>query len=213
MSRNKIRKIFDLLFERFGEQHWWPGETEFEIIIGAILTQGTNWNNVEKAINNIKEEGLLDIEKFKTLNIEKIKRLIKPSGFYNVKGERLKNFIDEFKNKFKSIDDMKKSGKNELREWLLSIKGIGKETADSIILYALRKPVFVVDAYTRRILERHRIIKGNEDYDEIQRIFEDNLPEDEKIFNEYHALLVKTGKEFCLKKNPRCKECPLNILT
>lgn len=213
MSRNKIRKIFDLLFERFGEQHWWPGDTEFEIIIGAILTQGTNWNNVEKAINNIKEEGLLDINKFKDLKIQDVKRLIKPSGFYNVKGERLKNFIDEFKNKFKDIDDMKKLGKNELREWLLSIKGIGKETADSIILYALRKPVFVVDVYTRRILNRHNIIKGNEEYDEIRKIFEDNLPNDERIFNEYHALLVKIGKEFCLKKNPKCKECPLNILT
>lgn len=213
MSNNKIKKIYDLLFDAFGNQHWWPGETDFEIIIGAILTQGTNWKNVEKAINNIKKEGLLEIDKFKDLKIQKIKRLIKPSGFYNVKGERLKNFIDGFKNKFQKIEDLKKLDIYELREWLLSIKGIGKETADSIILYALKKPVFVVDAYTRRILKRHSFINGNEDYEKIRKFFEDNLPKDERLYNEYHALLVKVGKEFCFKINPKCEKCPLNILT
>jgi endonuclease-3 related protein len=210
MWENKIRKIYEILFKRFGEQHWWPGETDFEIIVGAILTQGTNWKNVEKSINNIKERGLLELEKFKNLSIEEIRELIKPSGFFNVKAKRLKNFLDEFSRRFRSIDEMKTMERDELRKYLLSIKGIGKETADSIILYALKKPIFVVDAYTRRILVRHNIIKGDEDYEYIRRLFEDNLPDDEKLFNEYHALLVKLGKEYCLKKKPLCSECPLN---
>uniref|UniRef100_A0A7C4U7X3 Endonuclease III domain-containing protein n=1 Tax=candidate division WOR-3 bacterium TaxID=2052148 RepID=A0A7C4U7X3_UNCW3 len=210
MWENKIRKIYEILFKRFGEQHWWPGETDFEIIVGAILTQGTNWKNVEKSINNIKERGLLELEKFKNLSIEEIRELIKPSGFFNVKAKRLKNFLNEFSRRFRSIDEMKTMERDELRKYLLSIKGIGKETADSIILYALKKPIFVVDAYTRRILVRHNIIKGDEDYEYIRRLFEDNLPDDEKLFNEYHALLVKLGKEYCLKKKPLCSECPLN---
>jgi len=210
MWENKIRKIYEILFKRFGEQHWWPGETDFEIIVGAILTQGTNWKNVEKSINNIKERGLLELEKFKNLSIEEIRELIKPSGFFNVKAKRLKNFLNEFSRRFRSIDEMKTMERDELRKYLLSIKGIGKETADSIILYALKKPIFVVDAYTRRILVRHNIIKGDEDYEYIRRLFEDNLPDDEKLFNEYHALLVKLGKEYCLKKKPLYSECPLN---
>lgn len=212
MSRNKIETIFNILFKRFGEQHWWPGDTSFEIIIGAILTQGTNWNNVEKAIGNIKKEGLLDIDRFKDLKIEKIKYLVKPSGFYNVKAQRLKIFLSEFKKRFKKIEEMKEMEIEEIRQWLLSIKGIGKETADSIILYALNKPVFVVDAYTRRILKRHNLINGDEDYEIIRKIFEDNLPKDQKIYNEYHALLVKVGKDYCFKNNPYCEKCPLKII-
>jgi len=207
---NKIIKIYTTLYKSFGAQHWWPGETPFEIMIGAILTQNTNWKNVEKAISNIKNEGLLDPFKLNSISKKELEILIMPSGFYRLKAERLKNFLEYFIKDFNgSVEKMKKLNRDELRDYLLSIKGIGKETADSIILYALNKAIFVVDAYTQRILSRHNLIKLGEDYDVIQSIFHKTLPENVKLFNEYHALLVKIGKEFCFRKFPLCDKCPL----
>ena len=210
LKADLILKFYQKLYRHFGPQHWWPGETPFEVMVGAILTQNTAWKNVERAIENLKRENALSPEEINKMNIEKLAQLIKPSGFYNLKAKRLKSFIERFMEDFNGdIQEMKKLEKHTLREWLLSIPGIGRETADSIILYAIEKPIFVVDAYTRRILSRHGFIKGDEDYDEIQEIFHRNLPHDTGLFNEYHALIVRLGKEYCKKQNPLCETCPL----
>lgn len=202
--------IYQRLFKTFGQQHWWPGESPFEIMVGAILTQNTNWQNVEKAIDNIKKAGLLN-PKDLLKNRKKIPKLVRPSGFYKLKSKRLINFlkffVGEYDGEFKK---MAQEPTGILRTKLLRIEGIGPETADSILLYALKKPVFVVDAYTRRILLRHKIIKEENTYEEIQKIFEKNLPVDVQFYNEYHALIVRLGKNYCKKNEPLCDTCPIS---
>lgn len=205
-----LKKIFDKLFITFGPQKWWPASSPFEVAVGAILTQNTNWQNVEKAINNLKKNGLLNPKKLKELDEKTLAILIKPAGYYNQKSKKLKEFIKFLWNNYGGkMENMEKEDPYTLREKLLSIKGIGKETADSILLYALNIPSFVVDTYTYRIMLRHGLISEDVDYDELKELFEKNLEKDVKLFNEYHALLVKTGKEFCKKSAPRCSECPL----
>jgi endonuclease-3 related protein len=178
-------------------------------MVGAILTQNTSWRNVEKAIQKLKGKGVLNPEGIHHLKRSELARLIKSSGYYRIKTDRLKSFIDFL---FEEYDgNIKKMGRErlgELREKLLGVKGIGPETADSILLYGLKKPIFVVDAYTRRILSRHGIISEKASYEEVQKLFMDYLPRDEKLFNEYHALFVYLGKTVC-KKIPRCELCPL----
>jgi len=204
-----LLKMYKQLFDKFGPQHWWPGETPFEIMVGAILTQNTNWQNVEKAINNIKKAGLLDPKKMLVYK-KKIPYLIRPSGFYQLKTKRLIEFLRYFVERYDGeIKNFELKDTKSLRDELLSIKGIGPETADSILLYALNRPVFVVDAYTRRFLFRHKLIDDDADYDEIQRLFEENLPRNTRLYNEYHALIVKLGKEYCKKNEPLCDICPL----
>jgi len=208
--KSRLVSIYQKLHSHFGQQHWWPGESSFEVIIGAILTQNTNWHNVEKAINNIKAARCMGPKKLNGLTNRKLAKLIRPAGYYNIKTRRLKNFLGFFiKSYGGSVERMSLVDSQSLREELLNVNGIGPETADSILLYALNKPVFVVDAYTKRILLRHKLIKEDSSYDTIQQLFMDNLIRDEKLFNEYHALLVRLGKDFCLKNNPRCKACPL----
>ncbi|MCX7995870.1 MAG: endonuclease III domain-containing protein [candidate division WOR-3 bacterium] len=206
---DRLMKIYNILFERFGPQNWWPGESPFEVMVGAILTQNTNWQNVEKAIDNIKKAGMLSPHKLLE-NKERIPQLIRPSGFYKLKSKRLIAFLEYFVHNYDG-DAENFSGKNtdSLRRELLSIAGIGPETADSILLYALNRPVFVVDAYTCRILSRHKLISRNKDYEEIRKFFEENLPRSVRLYNEYHALLVKLGKEYCKKNEPLCNTCPL----
>ena len=208
-----LKEIYDKLLTRFGPQHWWPGETPFEVIIGAILTQNTNWSNVEKAIHNLKDAGLLSPEGLHKCALPRLATLIKPSGYFNVKAKRLKNFIDWL---FESYEgDLTRLFVLEtsiLRAELLTVKGIGPETADSIVLYAAGKPTFVCDAYTYRIMLRHRFIPEETGYDELKALFEDTLPRDAKLFNEYHALLVRLGKTYCKKTKPLCPECPLEDL-
>ncbi len=206
-----LSRIFKLLYNHFGPQQWWPGDTPFEVMVGAILTQNTNWINVEKAIYNLKSKGVLDVKKIARCPESLLAELIRPAGYYNVKTKRLKNFVEYFIQQYDGkIEQMKIVGTERLREELLKIKGVGHETADSILLYALEKPVFVVDAYTKRVLTRHRIIAdGKLTYDEVQKIFHDNLPEDVQLFNEYHALFVRLGKEYCRPK-PLCEGCPLS---
>ena len=178
--------------------------------VGAILTQNTNWQNVEKAINNLKQDRLLQADELYRLSHRRLASLIKPAGYYNVKAKRLKNFLRFLFQSCKgSLRKLSLQDTQELRLQLLSVNGIGPETADSILLYALEKPVFVVDAYTKRILSRHRFIKENATYEEIKDLFMKNLKADVKSFNEYHALLVRLGKEFCLKNRPKCEICPL----
>ncbi len=206
----KLNLIYNKLYTRFGTQNWWPADTTFEVIVGAILTQNTNWQNVEKAIVNLKQYRLFSPQRLYRLRKEKLAALIKPTGYYNLKAKRLKEFLNFFFTFYKgSIERMSLVNTEKLRQQLLSVRGIGPETADSILLYALEKPVFVVDAYTRRILSRHHFIKDAATYKEIQNLFMKNLKKSVKLFNEYHALLVRLGKDFCLKNKPRCQICPL----
>ncbi|MGA2171875.1 MAG: endonuclease III domain-containing protein [Sedimentisphaerales bacterium] len=212
MLSEQLKEIYDLLFSRFGPQKWWPGDTPFEVIIGAILTQNTNWTNVEKAITNLKKAKVLSPNELHKLDIKQLAELIRPAGYYNIKAKRLKNFLDWlFENYAGKLENLENVPTAELRQQLLSIKGIGPETADSILLYALNRPVFVVDAYTARIAFRHHLIDEGADYHQIQELFESNLPSDIKLFNEYHALLVHLGKDFC-RPAPKCSGCPVNHL-
>ncbi|MGC2423606.1 MAG: deoxyribonuclease V [Nitrospirota bacterium] len=209
-GRDDVIDIFNILLKHFGPQHWWPGETPFEVMVGAILTQNTNWTNVEKAIGNLKRAGALAPETIDAMPAAKLAELIKPSGYFNIKSKRLKSFISYFMEKYGgSIKKMKKREPSELREELLSVPGIGQETADSIMLYALDMPVFVVDAYTKRIFSRHGFFSPDSDYIEVQKLFMDCLPKDVKLYNEYHALIVRLAKERCAKKAGECEICIL----
>lgn len=207
--KKHLLDIYKRLYAALGSQHWWPGDTPFEIIVGAILTQNTAWTNVEKAINNLKQNRLLSAKALSKSKPSKIAKLIRPSGYYNIKTKRLKNFLNFLNDKFNGdLDQLLKHETGRLRTELLEINGIGPETADSILLYAANKPVFVIDAYTKRIFSRHGLIKKDAAYEEAQYFFMSNLPKNLKLYNEYHALIVKIGKEFC-KKNPKCRICPL----
>ena len=209
--KRKLNSIFRRLYSAFGQQYWWPAESAFEVTIGAILTQNTNWLNVEKAIAALKEKKLLSAKKLYALTPKKIASLIKSAGYYNVKAIRIKNFLKFFFDNYAaSIKTIAAVDLAVLRKQLLEVNGIGQETADSILLYALDKPIFVVDAYTKRILFRHGLIKEGADYSSVQDIFMRNLKVDVKLFNEYHALLVKLGKDYCRKQNPKCETCPLD---
>lgn len=204
-------KIYRILYNTFGPQNWWPGDSSFEVAVGAILTQNTNWTNVEKAINNLKKEKKLSAKAIHELSEKKVAELIRPAGYYNIKSKRLKSFINFLMNDYHGdIRNMKKEDILSLRQKLLSINGIGPETADSILLYALNKPIFVIDAYTKRILSRHGIMDSSKSYNEFQNLFHQTLNNDVQLFNEYHALLVRVGKTYCKSKNPLCTKCPLN---
>jgi endonuclease-3 related protein len=208
--KRSLQAIYKKLYSYFGPQSWWPAQSPFEVMVGAILTQNTNWSNVEKAMRNLKKEKLLSAYKLAKVSRNKLGRLIKSAGYYNIKARRLNSFLKFFLADYRgSIKRMSLEDTQGLRAKLLSVNGIGQETADSILLYALNRPIFVIDAYTKRIFSRHHFIKDNEDYGKVQALFMDNLKSNSKLFNEYHALLVRLGKEFCLKSNPRCKECPL----
>lgn len=205
-----LSAIYKKLYSRFGPQYWWPADTPFEVMVGAVLTQNTSWQNVEKAIKNLKQNKLLEPQKLFRLPKRKLAGLIRPAGYFNIKAKRLKNFLDFFLLVYQGkVKKMAARDAFRLRQQLLSVNGIGPETADSILLYALAKPVFVVDAYTKRIFSRHRLIKEDADYAMVQDLFMRNIKKDVKMFNEYHALLVKLGKEFCLKNKPKCEICPL----
>ena len=212
MKNKKIQKIYKKLYKAFGPQDWWPGDTPFEIAVGAILTQNTNWGNVEKAINNLKKAKALNVKSLHRMPIRKLAKLIRPAGYFNVKAKRLKSFIGFLVGNYQgSMQKLKKEKINSLREKLLDVNGIGPETADSILLYALDKPVFVIDAYTKRALSRHNILKYDEPYEKFQELFHSSLKKDVKLFNEYHALFVRLGKIFCKTKSV-CEKCPLKSL-
>jgi endonuclease-3 related protein len=205
-----LMDIYDRMYQAYGPQHWWPGETAFEMMVGAILTQNTSWMNVEKAIDVLKRKGVLTPEGLRQLKKPALASMIRPSGYYRIKADRLRAFIDFLWEDYGgNIRRMGMKPLNELRQQLLQVKGVGPETADSILLYGLKKPVFVIDAYTKRILSRHGIISEKASYDETQKLFMDHLPQDERLFNEYHALIVRVGKTLC-KKTPKCGICPLN---
>ena len=208
-----LLKIYNSLYNFFGPLNWWPGDTPFEIMVGAILTQNTSWSNVEKAIDNLKKEDLLEPRKLYRINREELAQLIKPSGYYNIKARRLNNFVNIFVNDFEgSAEKMFSGDSRELRKKLLKVNGIGPETADSILLYAGEKPFFVVDAYTKRIFSRHKLISKDSTYYQIQEFFIINLDRDVKLFNEFHAQIVMLGKTICTSKNPDCAKCPIAFL-
>ncbi len=231
--KNLLYKIYKKLLKHFGPQGWWPiggvynpskkhfsKKEKFEIMVGAILTQNTAWNNVEKALSNLRKENFLELEKIATSNLQKLQKLIMPSGFYKQKAFRLKSFAEHLFAPNTCSDGYRRVhpdffSKNRTfvrfnditREQLLALNGIGPETADSFLLYALGKPYFVVDAYTKRLINRLGIFKS-ENYEEIQKFFEKNVPKDVEIYKEYHALIVALAKNFC-KKKPECKNCPI----
>lgn len=208
--RQMLLQIYNRLLTCYGQQHWWPGDSPFEVIVGAILTQSAAWTNVEKAIANLKSAGVLSPQSLRRLSQSEVAILIHPCGYYNVKALKLKVFVDWFGREYN--DDINKlfdSDVSYLRRQLLSLYGIGEETADSIILYAAEKPVFVIDAYTHRIMTRIGLAIKDNSYSSFQRFFMDNLPADIKLFNEYHALLVRLGKDVC-RRNPLCQKCCIN---
>jgi endonuclease-3 related protein len=209
-TAERLLDIRQRLFDHFGPQHWWPGDTPFEIMVGAVLTQNTNWRNVERAIDTLKDAGMLSLEKMAALPVDLLAQYIRPAGYYNIKAGRLRNLLGMIIERHEGDPErlLTQSLETQRRD-LLSVKGVGPETADSIILYAAGQPIFVVDAYTHRILLRHNLIDEEYGYYEIQELFMDNLDNNTDLFNEYHALLVRLGKEFCKKSKPRCDDCPL----
>ncbi len=206
--KRKLYKLYDTLYSHYGPQKWWPAKTKFEVIVGAILTQNTSWKNAEKAIKKLAEAKLLNPRSMHKSGKKRIASLIRPAGYYNVKANRLKNFIDFLFTKYGgNLKKMFSSSMEDLRSELLGVRGLGPETVDSILLYAGGKPVFVVDAYTKRILSRHNLISEGERYEKVQHLFMENLRPDTRLFNEYHALLVQLAKDSC-NKNPKCSKCP-----
>lgn len=208
--KDSLVSVYNKLYKKFGPQHWWPGNSPFEVIVGAILTQNTSWTNVEKAINNLKKENCLTFNRLYKIRQDKLSQLIRPAGYFNIKAKRLKNFLLFLKEKYKaSLNKMFSNDLESLRRELFSVNGIGPETADSILLYAGGFPIFVVDAYTKRIFSRHKFVTNDAVYHDIQKLFMSKLKNNAKLFNEYHALIVRLGKEVCLKNKPKCEICPL----
>lgn len=211
--KNALFNIYQILSDHFGPRHWWPADSPFEVVIGAILTQNTAWTNVELAIQNLKHADALTIEKVSSLPIQQLEALIKPSGFFRQKASRLQNLAKHLRKEWQSDLAAFCSGTlNDARERLLARPGIGPETADSILLYATDRPSFVVDAYTRRIFARLGFLHGREEYDAIRLWFMQSLPEQTKLYNEYHALIVHLAKTNCRKNQTLCSACPLNCV-
>jgi endonuclease-3 related protein len=204
-----LRELYKKLWGAFGPQGWWPGETAFEVALGAILTQNTNWHNVAQVMKRLKEEGSLSAAALSAVPEAELAGFFRPAGYYNLKARRVKNFLTLLQRRYQgSMAAMGAEGLEDLRPRLLEVKGIGPETADSILLYALNKPTFVVDAYTFRILSRHDLAPESSTYEELRRLFMDRLPPEVGLYQEYHALLVRLGKEFC-RPQPRCEACVL----
>jgi endonuclease-3 related protein len=204
-----LRDYVDALLAHYGPPKWWPAETPFEVMVGAILTQNTAWKNVEKAIRNLKTYDLLDARKIHELDQDTLALAIKPAGTYNLKAARLKGFVAWYLERFDGDPEkMKRLPPGRLREELLEVKGIGPETADAILLYALEIPSFVVDTYAHRVLTRHELALDEATYDDLKEYFERSLPRDATLYSDFHALIVSVGKEFCRPK-ARCEGCPL----
>jgi endonuclease-3 related protein len=210
---NNYSEAYRLLFDHFGQQAWWQGDTPFEIMVGAVLTQNTNWSNVQKAIDNLKFENLLGYQSLSQLTTDEIAQLIRPAGYYNLKARRLRNLLDMVATVYHGeLELFIKDDLESARENLLAVNGIGPETADSILLYACGRPVFVVDLYTHRVFSRHNMVLEETDYSTIQNIFMDHLPRDIQLYNEFHALIVRVARTFCKKTKPLCEQCPLQGL-
>ncbi|MCE5298629.1 MAG: endonuclease III domain-containing protein [Methanoregulaceae archaeon] len=208
-SNKKLLKIYQSLFSEYGSRYWWPADSRLEVIIGAILAQNVAWKNVEIAIGNLKTEGLLNSEKLYRSDVGSIAPLIRSSRFYNQKAIKIKNFMDFFYNDYNgNLEKMSQEETLLLRNKLLKIKGLGEETVDSILLYACNKPIFVVDAYTKRIFSRYGLVEEIANYSDLQFFFTKNLPQDIALYNDFHAQIVHLGNLIC-KKHPECGNCPI----
>ena len=207
-----LSTIYPILLQRFGHRDWWPGDTPFEIVLGAILTQNTAWSNVEKAIANLKRAKVFSLKGLRGIPEAELAALIRSSGYFNQKAKKIKAFLAFLDERYGgSLAQLKKAPLEKLRAELLGVKGIGPETADSILLYALEKKVFVVDAYTRRIFARHYYFDPGPSYDAVQERFERELPDDLDLYNDFHAQIVAVGNRYC-KPKPKCEGCPLENL-
>jgi endonuclease-3 related protein len=204
-----LRQVYEQLLSAFGPQHWWPGESPFEVLVGAVLTQNTSWKNVARAIDNLRDADVLSAASMYNLAPDELAELIRPAGYYRLKAKRLRNLLELIMREHDgSLEAMFATDLTTLREQLLSVNGVGPETADSICLYAAEMPTFVVDAYTARVLKRHGWIEPEADYYAIKEHFESQLDDDVQLFNEFHALLVRVGNQHC-RRTPKCDGCPL----
>ena len=204
-----LMELYEALLARFGHRSWWPGDTPFEVMAGAVLTQRTNWRNVEKALSALKEADALSPAALARMEPERLQALIRPAGYYRQKSARLARvarwLVERWGGDVAALSD---APTDELRAELLSLRGIGPETADSILLYALERPVFVVDSYTMRVVVRHELLYAESGYPDLQQLFSDHLPEDVALYKDYHAQMVELGKRFC-RPAPRCRDCPV----
>jgi endonuclease III related protein len=209
-SRSPFFKYYRELLVAYGPQGWWPGRTPFEVIVGAILTQNISWKNVEVAISALRRARLLDPCRMRRAPVSKLARLVRPAGYYRQKARKLRAFLAFVEREHRGdLESFLRRPAAALRSNLLRIRGIGPETADSIVLYASGRPSFVVDAYTRRVLARHALIRGREPYEDLRGLLQSGLPRSAKVYGEFHALLVRVGKERCRKRAPLCAGCPL----
>lgn len=213
MQRERLlMSLYHAMREQLGPSYWWPGDTPFEVAVGAVLTQNTNWSNVEKAIANLKARNALTPETMRAMPHEALANCIRPSGYYNIKATRLKNLLHWLFTAYQGdMEALKNTGMETVRTGLLSVTGIGPETADAITLYAAEHPTFVVDAYTLRMFSRHGLVADNTPYEILRMYFMEALPKDVALYGEYHALIVRVAKEWCRKKAPLCSSCPLNF--
>jgi len=210
LNRKSLLRIYRLLYGAYGPCNWWPGDGAFEVMMGAILTQNTAWKNVEKAIANLKKKNSIEPEKLHKMSQDRLAELIRPAGYFRQKAKKIKTFLDYFGENYQySVDGMKKRPVGKLRQELLGCWGIGAETADSILLYPLEKPVFVVDNYTMRIFRRLGYFNNKDDYDSAQQFFMKYLAPEVSLYNEFHACIVALGNDACNPK-PKCSRCPLN---
>lgn len=213
MKTNIYEEAYRLLYAHFGPQGWWPGDTPFEVMVGAVLTQNASWSNVTKAIVSLKNGGLLSYETLSLCSADEIAPYIRSSGYYNLKARRLRNLLDLIGNCYDGkLEHFLKDALATARGNLLEVKGIGPETADSILLYACGHPIFVVDMFTHRVFSRHNLVMEESDYHGMQQVFMDHLPHDSPLFNEFHALVVRVATTYCKKNNPLCEQCPLQGL-
>lgn len=210
--RRTLLRYYRRLRRHFGHRNWWPARTRFEVILGALLTQNTSWNNVEKALTNLRRADALTATKLSRLSPARLARLLRPSGYYRQKTRAVRGFLAHLNNGYRgSLARLLARPTTELREELLALRGIGPETADSILLYAAGRPVFVIDAYTRRVLARHGLAQPNAAYEQLQDYFETHLPRRAALYNDFHAQLVAVGKNFCHRERPDCAACPLGV--
>jgi endonuclease III related protein len=211
--RSLLLSFYKEMHARFGHRNWWSGESPLEVCVGAVLTQNTAWRNVVKAIDNLKAASALDLLRIYEMPHDELAELIRPAGYFNVKARRLGNLVRHIVEKHDGdLDSLFSLPTEKLREDLLSVNGVGKETADSIILYAANQPIFVVDAYTKRVLYGHGLINEKADYDQVQELFHSNLPRDTALYNDFHAQFVAVGHHYC-KRKPLCEHCPLAKFT
>ncbi len=213
-DKGLLMRMYAALRGAFGPRHWWPADSPFEVMVGAVLTQNTSWANVEKAIDNLKREGLLDPASLSEVDAGRLQGIVRPAGYYRQKAGRLQRLARWVRERCDpasaGLDSLSALPLSQLREELLRLKGIGPETADSILLYAFEKAVFVVDAYTVRVLARHQLIEPYGSYEQVQTYFHDRLPLDVELFKDFHAQFVELGKRYCRPRSPRCAQCPVH---